>query len=149
MKIKKMGWFLNSFTFSNIIGITLYPFGIYVKSDKTMKNKEVLNHESIHWEQQKEMTIVGLFISLLFGILIFLLKLSLWWLISLIFIPFLFFYIWYIAEWGLRMFINLGNAYKSLLFEQEAYDNEDNLNYLSNRKKFAMFKYIGKNIWKK
>ena len=33
-------------------------------------------------------------------------------------------------------------AYRSISFEQEAYDNQNNLNYLKNRKRFNWVKYI-------
>lgn len=52
-----------------------------------------------------------------------------------------FFYIWYIIEWVIRLF-KKGNAYRNISFEQEAYSNEDNLEYLKDRKHYAWFKYI-------
>ena len=60
----------------------------------------------------------------------------------------IFFYLWYLIEWGIRFFTNTNNAYFCISFEQEAYDNEKNLNYLSKRKHYAWLKYLGKNIWK-
>ena len=33
-------------------------------------------------------------------------------------------------------------AYRSISYEQEAYDNQNNLNYLKNRKRFNWVKYI-------
>lgn len=49
------------------------------------------------------------------------------------------FYLWYFIEWIVRIFINGKQAYMKLLFEQEAYNNDDNLNYLKTRKHFAWF----------
>lgn len=57
---------------------------------------------------------------------------------------YVFFYIWYFVEWFIRLFINGKNAYHNISFEREAYLNEDNLEYLSNRKKFSWLKYYGK-----
>lgn len=54
---------------------------------------------------------------------------------------YIFFYIWYIIEWVIRLF-KKGNAYRNISFEQEAYSNEDNLEYLKDRKHYAWFKYI-------
>jgi len=54
----------------------------------------------------------------------------------------IFFYIWYVLEWLIRLFINGFNAYYMISFEQEAYDNQKNENYLSNRKHYAWFKYL-------
>ena len=51
-------------------------------------------------------------------------------------------YIWYFAEWLLRIPINKVKAFNSISFEREAYDNESNLNYLSTRKPYAWRKYL-------
>jgi hypothetical protein len=111
-KVKKMNWFVSLITFGWAAGITLAPFGIYVK-EKYLTNTRMINHESIHWKQQMEMLII-------------------------------FFYLWYFIEWIIKIFTNFGNAYKSLSFEREAYDNDDNLNYLNERKHFAWIKRIFK-----
>lgn len=52
---------------------------------------------------------------------------------------FVFFYIIYFLEWIVRLFINT-NAYRSISFEKEAYSNENNLEYLKNRKHFAQWR---------
>lgn len=88
-------------------GITLFPFGIYVKDGCS---KKLINHELIHWEQQKEMLCI-------------------------------FFYIWYGIEYLINIFI-YQNAYKKLSHEQEAYDNDQNMDYLKTRKRFAWLKYL-------
>lgn len=46
------------------IGITLWPFGIYVSEKKYLTRKKTIRHESIHWEQQKEL--LGIFFYLLY-----------------------------------------------------------------------------------
>lgn len=107
-----MNWFVSLITFGWAAGITLAPFGIYVK-EKHLTNVRMINHETIHWKQQMEMLII-------------------------------FFYLWYFIEWIIKIFTNFGNAYKSLSFEREAYDNDDNLNYLNERKHFAWIKRIFK-----
>ena len=48
------------------IGITLWPFGIYVSKEKYLIDEKVINHEKIHWNQQKEL--LGIFFYLLYGI---------------------------------------------------------------------------------
>jgi len=35
-----------------------------------------------------------------------------------------------------------GNAYRNISFEREAYDNDDNLNYIKERKHYSWLKYI-------
>ena len=53
--------FLDSVSwFMKVGGITLYPFIILRKKHK--KNKIILNHESIHIEQQKELLVVGFYL---------------------------------------------------------------------------------------
>ena len=54
---------------------------------------------------------------------------------------YIFFYLWYVTEWLVRLFME-GNAYRNISFEREAYNNEDNIIYLEDRKKFAWIKYI-------
>ena len=50
------------------------------------------------------------------------------------------FLLWYVVEWLIRL--PKGNAYRSLSFEREAYENDSDINYLKNRKRFAFLKYI-------
>lgn len=74
---------------------------------KYFQDQRIRNHESIHWMQQKEM----------------------------LYVPF---YLWYVIEFIFRfLFIDGLGAYRNLLFEQEAFDNDDNLDYLKTRKKYA------------
>jgi hypothetical protein len=108
-----MNKFVSFITGGWAAGITLSPFGIYIK-ENYLTNKYIINHESIHWKQQMEM-----------GILLF--------------------YIWYGIEWFIKMFIyGKEQAYYHLSFELEAYNSEDDLNYLIKRKHFSWFKYINK-----
>ena len=58
------------------------------------------------------------------------------------------FYIAYVLEWILRLFINgPKNAYSMISFEQEAKLNEKNMEYQSQRGKFDNYKKFWK--WKK
>ena len=111
-KVKVMTNFLEFFLGKNIIGITLCPFGIYVKIEYLTRQKTI-NHESIHWQQQLEMLII-------------------------------FFYLWYLIEWLIRIPINGKKAYISLSFEREAYGNAGNQDYLKTRKQYAWLKYMKK-----
>ena len=58
MKIRKIGKFLSRFS---ILGICLAPFGIYIV-ERYLKDKFIINHESIHWKQQMEMGILLFYI---------------------------------------------------------------------------------------
>jgi hypothetical protein len=91
--------------------MSLYPIAIFVKKKTYKDYKKLINHESIHWQQQKEM--LGLF-----------------------------FYLWYFIEWFINIFIYGKRAYVKLSHEQEAYDNDQNLNYLVKRKRYSWVKYI-------
>lgn len=56
----------------------------------------------------------------------------------------IFFFVWYFIEYGIRLFQykNQDFAYKMISFEKEAYKNELDLNYLESRKTFAFMKYL-------
>lgn len=54
---------------------------------------------------------------------------------------YVFFYLWYLIEWLIRLF-KKGSAYRNISFEREAYSHDKNLSYLSNRRKYASFKFI-------
>lgn len=54
------------------------------------------------------------------------------------------FYVWYLIEWVVRLFMH-GNAYRQLKFEREAYQNQDNLEYLKHRKPYAWMRLKDRN----
>jgi hypothetical protein len=58
MKIKKMGRFLSLFP---IVGISLAPFGIYIK-EEYINHEWIKTHETIHWKQQMEMLIIFFYV---------------------------------------------------------------------------------------
>lgn len=65
------------------------------------------------------------------------------------FLGYIIFYLLYFIEWLIKLFISIftgNNAYYSISFEQEAYLNQDNLNYQDTRKRFAWIKYIFKMV---
>ena len=141
--IKVMTNFLEAVLGKNIVGITLFPFGIYLKLSYLTRQKTI-NHESIHWQQQLEMVAAGLILSLLSAIM-FVWVTPHWWILTLMLVfPLLFFYLWYVIEWFFRIFINGNKAYVSLSFEREAYGNAGNMDYLKTRKRFAWLKYMRK-----
>lgn len=91
-------------------------FGLLFTRDKSKITDIEYNHEKIHLKQMQEM---------------------LW-------LPF---YIQYGVEYLViivaRLFDKQGDRYHDISFEEEAYNNETNLNYCSDRKHFAWLKYIG------
>lgn len=55
---------------------------------------------------------------------------------------YIFFYVWYLIEYVVKLFIHGKYAYRNISFEREAYTNEDNLEYLDNRKHYSWIKYL-------
>jgi len=68
-------------------------------------DEKLINHESIHIKQQLELLVIG-------------------------------FYLWYLIDYVCKYikYRDGSQAYYNIIFEKEAYDNEDDLEYLSKRK---------------
>ena len=103
----------------------LFGFLIIRKEYKDRQIRQsIINHENIHFQQALDFTYGAEWLK--------------W-------IGFILFYIWYILEWLIRRIISIFNgsrAYRSISFEQEAYDNQYNDNYIRNR--FSWLKYLFK-----
>lgn len=98
--------------FSSFNALAIWPF-IFLK-DRSLKSDNILlNHEKIHLRQQIEMLWLVFFIIYLFEFLI-----------------------------KLMVYKKPKLAYFNLSFEREAYQNEENLNYLRNRKLWSVLKYF-------
>ncbi|WP_443937156.1 hypothetical protein [Pedobacter sp. MW01-1-1] len=94
------------------LGMAIFPF-ILLQSEDFKKDPIILNHEKIHLKQQLELFIFGFY---------------------------LLYFINYLANW--IKYKNRDKAYRSIVFECEAYDFEKDLNYLKNRKPYAWFRFI-------
>lgn len=97
-----------------IRAIACFPF-IFVR-DMSVVQPQLINHELIHFRQEVELLLVGAAAL-------------------------------YVCEYLYRRILKklpAEEAYTNLSMEQEAYANQDNLNYLQERKPYAMFQYIGK-----
>ena len=88
------------------IGITIFPFIFIGKQYKNRLN--LINHERIHFQQQIELLVLPFFILYFGNYLINLFKYR----------------------------FNHNKAYCNIIFEKEAYKNENNLNYLKVRKRY-------------
>ena len=89
-------------------------FGILFIRRGVRVNKYLVNHEAIHSQQMKELGYV-------------------------------FFYVIYLLEWIYRLCKSRFDnyiAYHSISFEREAYANELNLDYISSRKRYAMWRKL-------
>ena len=90
----------------------MFPF-ILLRKKELRYNQILINHEKIHLRQQLELLIIP-------------------------------FYIWYLSEYYIRYlkYKNADLAYRNISFEKEAYENDQNLNYLKNRKLWRFIKYL-------
>jgi len=55
---------------------------------------------------------------------------------------YVFFYIWYLFEWFLKLFKYGSKSYYNVSFEREAYQNESNPEYLNSRVIFSFLMYL-------
>lgn len=96
----------------NYAAMTIWPF-IFIKDKSSRLNHTLINHEKIHLKQQIEL---------------------LWFL----------FFLWYVIEFLIKLvkYRKWDVAYRAISFEREAYENEENLKYLKNRKIWSFFKHI-------
>lgn len=101
----------NIIPFKGFAAINLFGI-LFVRNEcKYLVGDRMINHESIHTAQMKEM---------------------LW----------IFFYLWYVLEWILKLFKYGSKSYRNISFEREAYDNEYNLKYLDSRKHYSWWYYL-------
>lgn len=114
----------------NFLGI-LFVRGNAKITDRT------LNYERIHSRQIVEV------IALSFLPLSFYLHFGGKWLFGALLSLFSY-YIWYVIEWVVHLMMGKGKheAYRSICFENEAYSNDTNFEYLKNRSLFNFFDYI-------
>jgi hypothetical protein len=95
-------------------GYILLVAPIIIVRDISVVNPQLINHELIHFRQEVELLLVGSFLLYFFEYL-----------------------------YGkLIKKLSATEAYFNLAMEQEAYLNQNNLNYLNERKPFAVFHYL-------
>lgn len=133
----------NIIPFRGFRAMALFPFIFARKSEKWLKDY-VINHETIHLRQQREVFVVALICVL---VLIITFSLSWWWMFASTLVYLLLYSIFYLAF--LIRYRNNDEAYWANPFEAEARANQCDFNYLKERKMFAWIKYIGKRIFQK
>ena len=86
-------------------------FGIFFVRDGVVVSDRLLRHESIHTRQMRE----------------------------LLYLPF---YLIYCLEWLVRVMVmrNFYKSYRMISFEREAYENDNDISYLTNRPRFAQWR---------
>lgn len=99
------------FTPKGFNGITIFPF-VILRDVKNKMNLRLINHEKIHIRQQLELLIFP-------------------------------FFVWYFIEYLYRLyqFKDKNKAYRNIVFEREAYENEKDLNYLQKRSFWNFLRY--------
>lgn len=104
-------WLVRFITLDFAEAITLFPF-ILLKQPSDQANKLLINHEQIHLRQQLELLVIP-------------------------------FYLLYFTEYLFHRMQGLGHyaSYCAISFEQEAFKNEHQLNYLASRPVFAFVRY--------
>ena len=116
--IVKTTWF----PFGDYDAMTVWPF-IFVKGDV---NEVVISHEKIHFEQQKELMLVGFYAFYVLYTLFFIVK-----------------FIWLLlSEWDKSFQQAWDETYYWNPFEKEAYEHEKDVNYYKTRKHYAWLKYF-------
>lgn len=120
--IKYNDKFLDSISwFMKIGGITLFPYIILRERYRdnsyyvTKYTNRIINHESIHIQQQMETLIIPFFI---------------WYIVE-----------WFIKS---IIYLSTTRGYQKISFEQEANEHEEDINYLKTRKRFSWIRYIFK-----
>ncbi len=96
----------------NVAAMALWPF-IILRNRDLKYNQRLLNHEKIHLRQQLELLVI-------------------------------FFYLWYGIEFLIHFFRykDQYTAYRRISFEREAYENDENLNYLKKRTLWSFLNYM-------
>ena len=104
--------------------------------DKKTVTKKLIHHESIHYNQLNEIVFLSLIAYIVTSNLI---DVQWWWSI----IAIMSWHILYVTNWVVNLFVyrDRRKAYREVLFEREAYDNDQDLDYLGQRGYFAWLKF--------
>jgi hypothetical protein len=114
--MKFSGWIIRSERFTKMISWFFPVGGItlfpFIVVNAKYESETMIRHERIHLVQQMELLVIG-------------------------------FYLLYLYDWVKHLVTTWKpyEAYKSIRFEQEAYDKQDEVDYLETRKLFAWRSY--------
>lgn len=141
-KIAKIFTFLKDFK-------VIMLFGDVFTEDSSM-SESVEYHERAHCEQYQTLFSLGAALSLVSMFVMFAFNIYGLWMISFLAVPFLFFYLWYLVEYIIRllMYWNHKKAYRNIAFEREAFDLQYEYKKECGQRRFAksfsFFKYYNK-----
>lgn len=93
-------------------GMAIFPF-VFFKHASGADEPVLVNHEKIHLQQQKELLVLP-------------------------------FYLFYLINYlyNLIQMLNHEQAYRSIIFEKEAYDHQSEVDYLQKRKPYSFIYYL-------
>lgn len=96
---------------------TVMLFGAVFTEDSSVSERTIY-HEQAHAVQYRTLFCAGLVLALIVSLFT---ELS-WWSVSLILIPVMLFYVWYVIEYIIRLLLyrNHYRAYRNIVFEREA-----------------------------
>ena len=150
MKIHYNSKIAKAFTFLNGYK-TIMLFG-QVYSEKPIVSKTTMYHEAVHVEQFYTLFNAGIYLDVVLLFLLFGLNSVSWWMLSLLIIPLLLFYVWYLIEYSIRFLISVRrlslkdahtHAYRSIGFEKEAYDLQyEYLKVYTDRREAYSFSFL-------
>lgn len=127
--------------FDGYDSMAIFPF---IFARKKPLHSLVLNHETIHLHQQFEVLVVSLLVALL---LVLFFDASFWWLLAALPV----YYTLYGLEYCIRYLVygDHEEAYFNISFEQEAYLNDGESDYLDERVPFAWVKFLVKKSYER
>lgn len=102
--------------FKGFVAMAIWPFIFVRDTEYVERHPATLTHEKIHFQQQKELLLIG-FYAIYMG-----------------------FYTIYLFEWLYRLIFHTKTAYKGISFEVEAKTHQNDPEYISHRRHFAQWR---------
>ena len=134
-KIRYNSWIARTFLWENYETITLAAWVCTKCKSKSEMSQADRNHECTHARQWVECMLAS---GVIIWALVLLANISAWWFA----LAFGMFYILYVLEWLIKLPFYGKHAYRNISFEREAYECEQDNNYLENGDYFEWVKYI-------
>jgi hypothetical protein len=136
-KILYNSWISRTFLWGNYNTITLAAWVCTKFKNEGEMPQRIRNHECTHARQWVECMMAS---GVIIWALVIFVGVSSWWFC----LSFLMFYVLYVLEYLVKLIFFGSKAYSHVSFEQEAYANQYDDNYLENAGYFGWVKYICK-----
>lgn len=134
-KIRYNSWLARTFLWANYNTITLAAWVCTKYKNKEEMPQKIRNHECTHARQWVECMLAS---GVIIWALVLFANISAWWFT----LAFLSFYILYLIEYIIKFIFYGSGAYKKISFEREAYESQNDNNYLENGDYFCWVKYV-------